>query len=450
MKIPFNQNLIRLANQLTAPLYAVGGYVRNFLIDQSISSDVDLCSSVDRDCLCRALEKTGFKIIAEYPRTRTVLFTDGNQKYEFTAMRIDGYTGGGHKPIVTEYTSDINQDALRRDFKCNAVYYDIKNQKIIDPLNGVEDIKNKVLDTVKDPDQVFKNDGLRLMRLARFCGELGFAPTKQVLQSANKYADNILEIAPERIAEELKRILSSDARYSFSDKKGHYTALKVLDTTRVLDRIIPELTLGRNINQRKDYHKYDVLEHTLKAVEYAHPTVRLSALMHDVAKPKLFLEQGNFYGHDVAGEQLAKTVLRRLKFDNETIDSIAKLTRWHMIDMDLKLRQNKLRKFIVDNYFMLDQLLKLKQADFSASLDNFEVCPTVQKWQQEIKTMKAEKVPFTPKDLLVTAKDVMDAGFKGKEIGKVLSELFYQVVYNPKLNEKERLLRKINSYRTKI
>lgn len=450
MKIPFNQNLIGLSSILTAPLYAVGGYVRNFLIDQSISSDVDLCSSVDRDCLCRALEKTGFKIIAEYPRTRTVLFTDGNQKYEFTAMRIDGYTGGGHKPIVTEYTSDINQDALRRDFKCNAVYYDIKNQKIIDPLNGVEDIKNKVLDTVKDPDQVFKNDGLRLMRLARFCGELGFKPTKQVLQSAKKYADNILEISPERISEELKRILVSDAKYCFSDKNGHYKALKILDETRVLDRIIPELTLGRDLAQRKDYHKYDVLEHTLKAVLYADKSIRLPALLHDLGKPEQFTKNGNFYSHEKAGEELVKTVLGRLKFDNETINSIAKLTRWHMIDMDLKLRQNKLRKFIVDNYSILDQLLKLKQADFSASLDNFEVCPTVQKWQLEIEKMNKEKVPFTPKDLLVTAKDVMDAGFKGKEIGKVLNELFYQVVYNPKLNEKERLLRKIYSYRTKI
>ena len=440
MKIPFNQNLIRLANLLTVPLYAVGGYVRNYLIDQTISSDIDLCSSVDSKCLYHALDKTAFKIIAEYPRTRTILFTDGNQKYEFTAMRIDGYTGGAHKPTVTEYTSDINQDAIRRDFKCNAVYYDIKNQQIVDPLNGVEDIKNKILDTVKEPTQVFMNDGLRLMRLARFCGELGFSPTKNVLKSAKKYADNILEIAPERILEELKRILISDKKYSFSDPKGHYLGLKVLDETRVLDRILPELTLGRGMEQRKDYHKYDVLEHTLKTVEYAHHSVRIPALFHDIGKPYLYNLNGKFHGHDKTGAEIARKVLNRLKFDNQTTSETVFLTKYHMLDMDLKMRATKVRKFIVENYSLLDKLLKLKQADYSASKDDLKVCPTITKWKQELAKMKAEGVPFSLKDLKITANQLMEMGIRGNQLGETLKTLFYKVLENPKLNTQTKLL----------
>lgn len=450
MKIHFNDNLIGLSKILSAPLYAVGGYVRNYLIDGSLSVDIDLCSSVEREELLTALNKTGFKVICEYPRTRTVLFTDGKQKYEFTAMRVDGYTGGGHKPTVTVYTDDIYEDARRRDFKCNAVYYDIKSEKLVDPLNGVDDIKNKRLDTVKSPDQVFCNDGLRLMRLARFTGELNFTPTLKVLQSAKNFADNILEIAPERIAEELKKILVSDVKYSFSDKDGHYKALKVLDKTEVLDRIIPELTLGRGLNQRKDYHSYDVLEHTLKTVLYSDKEIRLSALLHDLGKPKQFMENGKFYQHDKVGSELVKTVLSRLKFDNRTIKETVFLTRFHMLDMDLKLRTNKLRKFIVENFSMIEKLLKLKQADYSGSKDDLSVCPTVIKWQEEIKKMQSDGVPFSVKELEITAKKIKELGYSEKNIGRVLTWLLNQSIVNPKINQKSTLLALCLKYKGKL
>ena len=449
MKMPINENLIDLSRQLTAPLYVVGGYVRNFLIDGTVSTDVDLCSNVERQELVFALEKTGFKIVAEYPRTRTILFTDENQKYEFTAMRVDGYTGGEHKPIITVFTDDIVEDARRRDFKCNAIYYDVKSEKIIDPLNGLEDIKNKVLDTVKNPDQVFCNDGLRLMRLARFTGELGFTPTREVMISAKKYADNILEIAKERVTEELKRILISDTKYSFSDKQGHYKALKVLDETRVLDRIIPELTLGRGMEQRKDYHKYDVLEHSLKAVQYADKDIRIPALFHDIAKPKQYVENGNFYKHDKVGAELVKEVLSKLKFDKKTIKETEFLTRYHMLDMDLKLRNSKLRKFIVENYLRINKLFKLKQADYSASYDDLGVCPTIIKWQNEIEKIETENVPLSIKDLDITAKDITGLGFSDNQIGEVLSFIFNQAVINPKMNKRDKLLDMVYKYRYK-
>ena len=396
--------------------------------------------------LLNSLNKTGFKVVCEYPRTRTVLFTDGKQKYEFTAMRVDGYTGGGHKPMVTVYTDDIYEDARRRDFKCNAVYYDIKSEKLVDPLNGIEDIKNKVLDTVKFPDQVFCNDGLRLMRLARFTGELGFTPTWDVLQSAKNFADNILEIAPERIAEELKKILVSDTKYSFSAKDGHYKALKVLDRTEVLDRIIPELTLGRGLTQRKDYHNYDVLEHTLKAVLYSDKEIRLSALLHDLGKPKQFIETGKFYQHDKVGSELVKIVLSRLKFDKHTIRETAFLTRFHMLDMDLKLRTNKLRKFIVENFSMMEKLLKLKQADFSACKDDLSVCPTVLKWQEEIIKMQSDGTPFSVKELQITASEMLDLGIDANKISGILKELLSQAVVNPIINQKTTLIAMVNKY----
>lgn len=447
VKIPFEQNLIAFSKSLTCPLFAVGGYVRNFLIGGIISDDVDLSSCVDYQEFKQKLSEFGFYTVCEYPRTGTIVFSDGKIKYEFTKMRKDSYTGGAHKPTETLFTDDITEDALRRDFKCNAVYYNLSTDKIVDPLGGIDDIKNKRLCTVKNPDEVFCNDGLRLMRLARFSGELGFAPTQEVLSSAEKFSDNIKEIAVERITEELKRILVCDEKYSFSDKVGHYTALKVLADTRVLDKILPELTLGRGIEQRKDYHNYDVLEHTLRTVMYADKSVRISALFHDVAKPKLFNENGNFYKHDKVGKALVGKVMKRLKFDNKTISETQFLTEYHMLDMDLKVREKKLIRFFVDNYSKIDKLLKLKQADFSGSKDDLSVCPTVLKWQEILSKMQELKVPLTVKDLKICAKDIIDAGFSGKEVGAVLTRLFDQAVINPEINERERLLSLIDKYK---
>ena len=192
MKIIYEQNLKNFAISLPCSLYIVGGYVRNFLIDGSVSSDVDLCAPMPAENLIDYLEKFGGKVIAHYKRTGTVVFRFDKIKYEYTAFRCESYSiGGGHAPENVNFTEEITLDALRRDFKCNALYYDVKNDLLVDPLNGLSDIKKKVLDTVKEPEKVFCSDGLRLLRLARFAGELDFTPTKNVIESARQYSQNL-------------------------------------------------------------------------------------------------------------------------------------------------------------------------------------------------------------------------------------------------------------------
>lgn len=442
----FEQNLIALAKRLNAPLYSVGGVVRNYLIDGSVAEDIDLASPVGVEQLAPLLNEFGFTIVAEYKRTGTVVFKSQTQKYEFTSFRKEKYQkGGGHTPISTERTTDIVQDALRRDFKCNAVYYDITNAKFVDPLGGITDIKNKVLDTVKQAEQVFESDGLRLMRLARFSGELNFKPTNQVLASMQKYADNILDISPERIYAELKRILNSDTKYPFSDKAGHYTGLKILSDTRVLDRIIPELTLGRGMVQRADYHNYDVLEHSLRSVLYAPKGIRLIALLHDIGKPLCFKRDGNFYAHAEEGSKLAKEVLRSLKADNRTVDRACTVIKEHMLDLDLKMREQKVRLNIVKNFSIIDDVFALKQADFSACKDDLSIAPTVAKWKGVIEKMRNEDVPFTIKELKISAKDLMDMGLKGSQIGKTLEKVFFSAVTGQVKNDRQNLLKMVET-----
>lgn len=437
MKIPFEKNLILLAERLDKPLYAVGGVVRNFLIDKSVSEDIDLASANSVEELLPLLKELNFSVVAEYKRTGTIVFKSENGRYEYTTFRRESYdNGGGHTPSVTEPTLDINEDARRRDFKCNAVYYDIKSQEIVDVLGGVKDIENRILDTVIEPEKVFKSDGLRLLRLARFQAELNFKPTKQVLSAMEKYADNILDISPERIYAELKSILCSDTKYPFSDKEGHYSALKTLGVTRVLDRIMPELTKGRGVYQSAEYHKYGVLEHSLKAVLYAPQEVRLAALLHDVGKPFCLERDDNFYLHAKEGVILAERILSRLKVDSATIKQVKFLVEFHMIDLDLSMKEVKVRRFIANNYHMINELFLLKQADFSASKDDLRVAPTIIKWKGVIEKMRKDGAPFCLKELKISAERLMEIGFSGKEIGEVLRELFDRAVCGVIVNEK--------------
>lgn len=436
MRIHLPKKLKILAEHCVSSLYVVGGYVRNFLIDGSLSDDIDIAAALSVEEIKSAAKNSGFTVVGEYKRTGTVVIFDGERKYEYTRFRTDIYdAGGAHKPVRSEFTKDILLDAKRRDFKCNAVYYDIKAEKIVDPLNGVSDIAEKVIDTVVSPEKVFCSDGLRLMRLARFSAELGFSVREEVLDAAKKYSENIRDIAPERIYEELKKILSADKKYPFSDKSGHYTGVKILEKIGVLDILFPELTAGRGLKQRADFHKYDVLEHSLRSVLYADEKIRLAALLHDVGKPYCMLNFNTYKNHAKEGEQLAIEILKRLKADNKTVKNTAFLVRSHMFDLKNDEPESAIKLFIAKNMWSFNDLLNLKQADYSACMDDPSVCPTVKKWQAVYDVMLKDNTPFSLSELKISAKELINIGYKNSKIGEELNRLWEFTVINPALND---------------
>lgn len=443
MRIVLPEDLKKLALFCPSPLYVVGGYVRNFLIDGSISADLDIAAAISAEQIKSAAEKCGLQIVAEYKRTSTLVIFDGKRKYEYTRFRTDVYgKGGKHSPDKSAFTDDITLDALRRDFKCNAIYYDIKNDIICDPLGGTKDIENKVLSTVKDPKDVFCSDGLRLMRLARFAGELGFTPTAGVLESAEKYSENIRDIAPERIYAELKQILAADEKYPFSDKRGHYTGFKILEKIGVLDVLFPEITAGRGMSQRADFHKYDVLEHSLRTLLYAEKDVRLAAFLHDVGKPYCKINFGTYKGHAAEGARITRDILHRLKADSKTIEKTAFLVKWHMFDLKNTEEKSAVRLFIAENRKDFASLIKLKQADYSAGKDDFSVCPTVNKWTEIYGEMKTDGTPFSLKELKISPEELIGIGYTGKRVGEELKNLFKFAVVSPAANDNKALTAK--------
>ncbi|MBQ8375395.1 MAG: CCA tRNA nucleotidyltransferase [Clostridia bacterium] len=440
MKRLLSDNLTVLARACPKPLYLVGGFVRDYLCGlRAKKFDYDICGPMLAEEFAAIAQANGFIQKAVYKHTGTVKLSDGaGNDYEYTCFRSDKYIRGEHTPAEIYFTEDIVLDARRRDFTANAVYYDVAGERFVDPLGGIAAIKEKRLTAVDKADKVFGEDGLRLMRLARFCAQLGFTPDEEAFSGAKAHAELIDDISPERIFSELGQILAADEKYGVAD--GHYLGLQVLERIGVFERIFPELAKGKGLAQRADFHRYDVLEHSFRAVKYAPPSVRLAALLHDVGKPLCMLRDGNAHAHPVEGETLAKEILTRLKAPKKLTERICALVRWHMYDFDCKTGENKLKRFFVDHSELIDELLLLKQADFSGCTDDLSTAPTVEKWQTLLKKMRSEGAPMSLKALAVTGKDLLGR-VPAPRISDALHALLYHAVCNPQDNTKERLLK---------
>lgn len=440
MKDFLPKNLIRLAQNLPSPLYLVGGAVRDFVAGFSPKHfDFDLASPLPVEVVTEAAKEAGLEVCGVYKNTGTVKLQDsGGNEYEYTRFRQDKYVRGVHTPAEIVFTDDIEIDARRRDFTVNAVYYDMKNFAFVDPLGGMEDVKAKRLRTVDKPEKVFGEDGLRLMRLARQAAQLGFTPTADCLLGAKQNAHLIQDISRERVYHELLYILSADKKYG--NKTGHYEGLKLLDEIGVFALLLPELASGKGQMQRQDFHDYDVLEHSFRAVLYAPEEVRLAALLHDVGKPYTFQRDGNTFLHPQEGAPIADAILKRLGAPNKVRIRTVQLVALHMYDFNRQTKEDKLRRFFVENYSLLEQLMMIKQADFSACKDNLSIAPTVEKWQELLAKMEEENAPVCLKQLAVNGKDLLAADCPPTLVGVALQNALLYAVCSPKENTKERLL----------
>ena len=449
MKFGIDEALQILADSCSFPLYIVGGFVRDSLAGlKSSVTDIDICAPVSADEFITAAKKSGAKVNSVYKNTGTVKLTLSGNGYEFTSFRSDEYVRGIHCPVKTYFTDDIFSDARRRDFKCNAVYLEIKSGKICDPLGGAEDIENKRISTVREADRVFGEDGLRLMRLARQAGQTGFVTDGECLDGARKNARLICDVSAERIYTELNAILNADLKYNVRD--GHFRGLEILESIGVLDYILPELTAGRGMAQPEKYHSYDVLGHSLRTVKYSHPSIRLAALLHDIGKPYCMKTNGNFHGHETESARIAEEVLMRLKAPKVLTAEVIRLCATHMYDFACSARENKIRKFIVNNVDILDKLLYLKQADYSACRDDTGEAPCVTKWNNIINKMREEGAPFTVKELAVRGDALIKAGVPKEKTGKILRQLLCDCAIEPNLNDKQKLLTRALRYADEV
>lgn len=391
---------------LPRPLYVVGGAVRNNILGLTDSNtDVDICGDF-APAEIAALLRGNAVVVPVNPRIGTVKVIYRNEIYEYTCFRKDSYPiGGKHCPKAVQFIKSIEEDALRRDFTVNAIYARVSDGKLIDPTGGIDDVRNKVLRTTRAPQEVFGEDGLRLMRLVRFMAELNFAIAEDTYEAAELLAVQLKDITVQRKREELGKILLADTRYGFAG--AHYRGLKALGDLGLWAYIMPEITDGIGLRQNSTYHKYDVYEHTLRTVEAAAPEIRLAALLHDIAKPLVFYKYGNMHQHSVEGAVLCEEIMNRMGYPKSVIRETVALVRWHMFDFDGNAGDNKVRRFVQEHSDILDKLVLLKQAD-SMGTGMFTENIFIVKLTQARDLMRAEGVPFKINELKIKGQDLID------------------------------------------
>lgn len=426
-----------------APLYIVGGYVRDSLLGIECH-DVDICSKLRVETLRNALLTSDFEISDKNLRMGTVVISKGGFKAEYTSFRSDSYAcgSGAHSPEEVKFTDDIVLDAQRRDFCCNTVYLDAASGDIVDPLGGENDIRDKLLRRAKE--DVLEADGLRILRLVRFAAELGFKPTEDTLASAKQNAWRVRDISAERIRDELDGCFTADIKHPELCRKGaHVEALRMLDELGLVDELFPELAALKGLPQPPKYHLYDAFEHSVKAFELSDPSLRWAALLHDVGKAPCVAKNGNMHGHEVVGEAMVKDILERLRFKRSEVRRISQLVRWHMADINRNMSETKLKRFAVEHSDIGEQLCDLMDIDGLASKGELT---RRNRLRDAYAFLKANGLPLSVRELPVSGEDLISLGVPENVRSAALDSLLADTAMDPHLNDRDKALRYLGKW----
>ena len=417
--------------------YLVGGSTRD-IFNYKNPKDYDICSNATPE----QVKKLFNKVILTGERHGTVTIILNDEHFEITTLRKDGIYKDNRSPEEVYFTNDLKEDVSRRDFTINSICIDV-NRNVYDYFGGLKDIENKIIRAVGKAEDRYVDDSLRMLRAIRFSCQYNFTIEENTFQAIIKNAYLIQMISKERIRDELCKILMSD-----NPSKG----IRLLQETGLLQYIIPELCECVGFEQCNPNHDKDVFEHTLVVLDNTPKilNVRLSSLLHDIAKPKCFTLDdngiGHFYYHHIEGEKVVEEILSRLKFDNKTISDVKILVREHMFNFSEKgkIKTSIIKKFInrvgINN---LENLFCLRIADIKGSKNKDQSkIDNVMFLIEQCHRIISEKQPLTVKDLAINGRDLMEIGFKqGVKMGQILNSLLEKVLENPELNNKEILLK---------
>ncbi len=412
--------------------YAVGGCIRDSILGRK-PGDWDITTSA-RPMQVKQLFK---KTIDTGIQHGTVTVMISGEGFEVTTYRIDGEYEDGRHPKEVRFTASLFEDLKRRDFTINAMAYNEKDG-LVDAFFGRRDLEERVIRCVGNPKERFEEDALRMMRAIRFAAQLGFSIEEGTKDAIAELADNLSKVSAERIQVELVKLL-------VSNHPGEFMTAYETGLTRVF---LPEFDAMIATPQNNKHHCYNVGKHTIEAVKNSPPdkVIRLTMLLHDVAKPvcKSIDEEGiyHFYGHPAKGAQMAKEILKRLKFDNDTIRKVCALIKSHddMPPLEPKAIRRAIFRTGLEQY---PALFAVKRADALGKnqYQRAEKMAYIEGYQKLYEEILEKQQCLTLKDLAVTGKDLIEAGMKpGKELGETLEKLLEHVLEYPQDNQKEILI----------
>lgn len=428
------ENIINTLQNNDFEAYVVGGCVRDSILGKE-PGDFDITTNALPDETMNLFQPF-YKVIPTGLKhgTLTLLDEDGSQ-FEVTTFRIDGDYSDGRHPDEVLFTSSLKEDLSRRDFTINAMAYSEK-AGLVDYYNGFNDLKNRVIRCVGNANDRFMEDALRMMRGVRFSAQLDFEIESDTKQAIMQNSSLIKNVSMERIQLEFnKTIINAPMR------------IKELWELGLLKHFLPEYGLCIGAMQNHPYHIYSIDKHLLESMCHidAKVDLRLAMLLHDICKPETKTTDNNgidhFYRHGELSSKKAEEILRRMKYDNKTIDRISVLIKFHDTELIEKKSIRKLLSKIGEEN--LRDLIKIKEADILAQNREFyqERHNKLEHITAELNEIIQEKNCFTLKDLEVDGSDLMDIGFKpDKSIGEALNWLLEMVIESPELNEREKLL----------
>ncbi len=372
-----------------------GGCVRDLLLGRS-PKDYDVATDATPATVQKLFEQT-YAVGAQFG---VVVVLHEAHPFEVANFRSDGRYVDGRHPLQVRFGDEI-EDARRRDFTINGLFLDPESGEVLDYVQGKTDIRAGIIRTIGDPRRRFEEDHLRLLRAIRFAAHLDFMLAPETAEAIRERADAIVSVSPERIREELARLLISD-----HPEKG----LRLLHEQGLLSRILPEVEATVGVEQPRDFHpEGDVFTHVcLMLARMRRPSVELAmgVLLHDVGKPATFerLDRIRFNRHAEIGARIATEVCERLRFSRKQVERIEKLVADHMRFLNVRdMRESRLRRFLATEGF--EEHLELHRLDCMSShgrLDNYEFCV------ERLRSIAQERRLPRP---LVTGHDLIEAGY---------------------------------------
>lgn len=434
MKIELPRKVVLIIKNLQRygyDAYAVGGCVRDSILNRK-PEDWDITTSAKPEQVKRIFRRTVDTGIEH--GTVTVLI--GKDGFEVTTYRVDGLYEDGRHPKEVTFTSRLEEDLKRRDFTINAMAYN-DDERLVDAFGGMRDLNYHLIRCVGDPKERFSEDALRILRAVRFSAQLAFPIEPETAEAIKSLAPNLEKISAERIQAELVKLLVSDHPERIQDACE-------LGITKV---VLPEWDDMVGVKQNTPHHKYDVAAHTVHALQNVKndKVLRLTMLFHDMGKPVMKTTDENgrdhFKGHAIASEQIAKTVMKRLKFDNDTIRKVTKLVAYHDYRME-PTGANVRRAMHEIGVELFPYYLAVRLADTKAqsSYERRGKLENIIQIRELYRNALRNKECVTLKDLAVTGTDLINLGIApGKELGTLLNELLDMVIEDPAWNQKGKL-----------
>lgn len=422
--------------------YAVGGCIRDSLLGRE-PNDWDITTSaqpIDVKKLFRKTIDTGIQ-------HGTVTVMMNHIGYEVTTYRIDGEYVDGRHPESVEFTSSLEEDLKRRDFTINAMAYNEKDG-LVDLFHGFSDMNQKNIRCVGIAEQRFTEDALRMMRAVRFSAQFGYDIEEETQRAIRKMAPNLLKVSAERIQAELIKLIVSP----------HPEMLRIAYENGLTQVFLPEFDHCMKTQQNNPHHCYSVGEHILHSMKQirANKVFRLTMLFHDIGKPITKSTDSNnidhFRKHATESALMAKDIMKRLKFDNDTMHRVYQMVKYH--DWYIQANEKTMRRNIYKiGEELFPDIFEINEADVKAQNpsmqeEKLKKIEALRKFYEEI---MEEKDCLSLKNLEVSGKDLIESGMKpGKEIGAILQKMLDEVLEDPTKNTKEYLMRNLEKYQQNV